>query len=891
MRSIRAFFLRVSGLFNKSQIERELTEEIESHLQMKVEDNIRSGMTLAEARRAAVIESGGLESAKEAYRDRQGLPWLEHFFQDLRYAGRVLRKSPGFAAVAIATLALGIGANTAVFSVVDAVLLRPLPYPQPERLGAVVTHRTEHGEQSTSDNEDGKTWELLRDHADHLDCAVFADSATKVNFAARGEVRYVLQQRVSAGYFRVLGVQPLYGREFTRAEDREGGPVVAVLGYGLWKNVLHGDESVLQHTIMLRGERYTVVGIMPPELRTSTLAEVWTPLRPSTHGEGESNNYGIALRLKPGVRWAEADSQVGAIGAVGLKEKKLGPDTTARMGVIPFQQYLGMDISKPLVILWIAVGMVLLIGCVNIASLLLARAAGRTREIATRMALGGGRAVVFRQLLTESLLLALLGGAAGVLLGYLGVRGLEFLARDSFNLWQTVRLDGRVLLMTSTVTLSACLLFGLYPAWQGTRGEIRDALAESGGRGVAGGRSRWPRRVLVVAEVTLSVALLIGAGLLLRTFAYLRDLRPGFDPNGVVTATLSLQDARYQTAAQVNRLFDQSLERIRALPGVEAAAVGLVLPYERGINSGFRLQGESEGNYHTAVMFYITPDYFRALRIPLLGGREFTQADGPKARKVVVVNEAFAKLYLPQRNPIGMWISNGGHQALDLEIVGLAGDVPMEASSVGGYAPVAAVPVVFTPVAQVPGELLAIAHMWLSPSWIVRTSAPPQAVISGMQKAMQSVEPLLPFSGFRELDEVKSKTLGSERLETTLMGTMAGLALLLAAIGIYGLIAHSVSERTREIGIRMAMGATAGQAVTLVTLPGVALAGIGCALGCLLGWGAAGWMRHLIWGVSPTDTATFVGVSGLFLFVAAVASLLPAWSITRLNPANTLRSE
>jgi predicted permease len=888
MRSIRAFFLRVSGLFNKSHIERELTEEIESHLQMTVEDNIRSGMTLAEARRVAVIESGGLESAKEAYRDRQGLPWLEHFFQDLRYAGRVLRKSPGFAAVAIATLALGIGANTAVFSIVDAVLLRPLPYPQSERLGAVATHWVQHGEKFTSDWEDGRTWELLRDHAGNLDCAVFAPGATKVNFAAQGQVRYVMQQRVSEGYFRVLGVQPLYGREFTRDEDRDGGPAVAVLGYGLWKNVLHGDESVLQHTIMLRGERFTVVGIMPPEFRTSTLAEVWTPLRPSTHGEGESRNYGIAVRLRPGVTWAEADSQIAAIGAIRIKEKKLDPDTTARLGVISFQQYLGQDIRKALVILWIAVAMVLLIGCVNIASLLLARAAGRTREIATRMALGGGRAVVFRQLLTESLLLALLGGAVGVVLGYLGVCGLEFLARDSFNLWQTVRLDGRVLLMTSTVTLSACLLFGLYPAWQGTRGEIRDALAESGGRGVAGGRSRWPRRVLVVAEVTLSVALLIGAGLLLRTFTYLRDLQPGFDPNGVLTATLSLQDARYQTAAQVNRLFDQSLERIRELPGVEAAAVGLALPYERGINSNFQLPTGRAEDDHTAVVFYVTPDYFRALRIPVLGGRAFTQADGPQAAKVVVVNEAFASLYFPRRNPMGMHIKGGED---DLEIIGLVGNIPMEASSVGGYAPLAAVPVVFFPVAQEPDDLLRLAHMWFSPSWIVRTSAPPKAIMAGMQRAMQSVEPLLPFSGFRELSEVKSKTLGSERLETTLMGTMAGLALLLAAIGIYGLIAHSVSERTREIGIRMAMGATAGQAVTLVTLPGVVLAGIGCALGCMLGWGAAGWMRHLIWGVSPTDTATFVGVSGLFLFVAAVASLLPAWSITRLNPANTLRSE
>jgi predicted permease len=868
------FFNKFRHLFRKGKFEDDLEQELRFHLEMAREEQ---GSTAA---------FGSVQRMKEGSRDMWTFQWLDHLWRDLRYAGRVLRKSPGFAVVAIATLALGIGANTAVFSIVDAVLLRPLPYPEPQRLGAVITHWTQHGEQSVEDSVDGKTWELLRDHADHFDRAVFSDSGSKVNFAANGQVRYVVQQRVGAGFFRVLGVQPLYGREFLRAEDREGGPAVAVLSYGLWKNVLHGDQSVLQHTVMLRGEKFTVVGIMPLGFGTNTLADIWTPLQASTHGEGMGANYGVVVRLHPGVTWPEADSQVRAMGAIRLKDEKLAPDASAWMGVISLQQYLGMDVSKSLVILWIAVGAVLLIGCVNIASLLLARAAGRTREIATRMALGGGRAVVFRQLLTESLLLAVIGGAAGVGLGYLGVRGLEFLARDIFNLWRPVQLDARVLLMTSAVTLTACLLFGLYPAWQATRGEIRDALAESGGRSVIGGRSRWARRVLVVSEVTLSVALLIGAGLLLRTFTYLRDLRPGFDPNHVVTATLSLQDARYHASAQVNRLFDQSLDRIRELPGVESAAVALALPYERGINDGFKLPGDGPSDYHMTVEFYVTPDYFRALRIPVLGGRVFSQADGPQSGKVVIINEAFAKKYLPERNPVGMHINDG------LEIVGLVGDVLMQGTHAsGGYAPLAAVPLLFIPAAQVPDAYMRIMHVWFSPSWIVRTSAPPEAVMRGMQRAMQSVEPLLPFSGFRQLSEVKSKTLGSQRLETSLMGVMAGSALLLAAIGIYGLIAHSVSERTRELGIRMAMGATAEQVVTQVTMPGVALAAVGCALGCLLAWEEARLMRHLIWGINPTDAATFVGVAVLFLLVAAIASVLPAWRITRLNPAHTLRSE
>ncbi len=453
------FWRKLRFLFQRGRFESELEQELRLHLEMAAGEQSEP-----EARRAF----GNVLRMKEASREMWTFEWLEDLGRDLRYAGRVLRKSPGFTAVAIATLALGIGANTAVFSLVDAVLLRPLPYPHPERLGSVVRHRVQHGEQSMEDSTDGRTWELLRDHANYLDCAVFTDWPTKVNFAAHGRVRYVVQQRVSAGFFRVLGVQPLYGREFTREEDSEGGPALAVLSYGLWKDALGGDESVLHHTVMLRGEPFMVVGIMPPTFMTNTQADVWTPLRPSTHGEGESSNYAIVVRLRPGVTWAQAESQVEAIGAARIDEKKPNPDFSERFGVISLQQYLGGEARKPLIILWIAVAVVLLIGCVNIASLLLARAASRTREIATRMALGGGRTVVFRQLLTESLLLAVVGGVAGIVLGYLGVRGLEFLARDSFNLWQSVQLDVRVLAMTSVITLSACLLFGLYPAWQAT---------------------------------------------------------------------------------------------------------------------------------------------------------------------------------------------------------------------------------------------------------------------------------------------------------------------------------------------------------------------------------------------------------------------------------------
>jgi predicted permease len=822
---------------------------------------------------------GSVQLMKEGSREMWSYRGLENLGRDLRFGGRVLRKSPGFAAVAIATLALGIGANTAVFSVVDAVLLRPLPYTEPDRLSTVARF----GRFGMYSSADGRTWELMRDHASALDCAVFSDLTVDVNFLAQGRVRYVRQQRVSTGFFRVLGVAPLHGREFTKAEDNAGGPAVAVLSYGLWKTMLNGDEAVVDRRVMLRGEAYTVVGVMPASFRTSSQADIWTPLRPSTTGEGEGSNYGIVARLRPGVTWALAESQVSSIGEIRRHEVKAEGDNS-RLGLVSLQEGLNDEVRLPLLIVWIAVGMVLLIACVNIASLLVARAAGRSREIATRMALGGGRSVVFRQLLTESLLLALLGGATGIALGYFGIQGLQWLARGTLNLWQTVQLDGRVLMATSVIALASCLLFGVYPAWQSTGSDIRAGLAE-GGRAVSGRKNRWPRSILVVAEVTLSVALLIGAGLLVQSFLYLCDLRPGFDAKNVVTGTLSLQDARYQTSDQVNRLFDKSLETIRELPGVESAAVTLSLPYERPLQNGFRLPDSQE--YQGTYLSYVTPEYFRALRIPILAGRTFTRADGPKSGKAAVVNEAFARRYLGETSAVGRRIVMGDDA---LEIVGLVGNVPLK-EEFGAFGPLNVLPQAFIPATQIGDGFVRMIHVWFSPSWVVRTSAPPKDVMAGMQRAMESVDPLLPFSSFRSILELRSSALGGQRLEALLMGSMAGLALLLAAIGIYGLVAQSVVERTRELGIRMAMGATAAEAVALMTRPGVGLAAAGCALGCLLAWGAMRFVQHLLWGVSTTGAATFAGVAALFLVVAAIASVLPAWRITRLNPANTLRGE
>lgn len=814
---------------------------------------------------------------------------LETIGRDLRFAVRMLSKSPGFTATAVLTLGLCIGANTAIFSVVDAVLLRPLPYPQPDRLAQVATVFRANGTESTEISQDGRTWETVRDHATSIDAAAYSDWPTGVNFAAQNKAEYLMQQRVGAGFFRVLGVPPMIGREFTPDEDRPGGARRTLLSCALWKRVFHGDRSVIGRDVTLRGEPYTVVGVMPAGFQTSAPADLWTPLRPSTTDEGAGENYGIVARLNRGVNWAQAESQIISLGAGLIPGLRLPREVSARFGLIPLQQGLTQDLRRPLLILWGAVGLVLFIGCVNIASLLLARSSGRTREIATRMALGSGRLAVVRQLLAESLLLSVAGGAVGIAFGSLGLKGLKLLAPESLDVWQTVGLDVRVLAAAAALTLITSVLFGLAPALHASRVDLQAAFTEGGRRNVAGGANRWPRRLLVVGEVALGVVLLIAAGLLIRTFAHLQNLSPGFDPHDVITAKLSLQDARYTTSQSVNRLFDASLARIRELPGVEWAAVVLGLPYERLLNMGFRrLDGPPQpGERLITSLCYVTPQYFQALRIPQLRGRAFFAADQPDSRPVMIVNDAFVRTYLRNQEPVGSHIRIAD---VAREIVGVAGAVQQKPGW-GDNGPLALMPVAYIPVTQTSDEFLKLVHTWFSPNWVVRTRGPVEGAIAGIQRSVEAVDPQLPFAGFRNMGEVRSATLAPQRFLTTLLGVLAGLALLLAAIGIYGLIANSVVESTHELGIRMALGATVWQAMTTVALPGIALSLAGVMVGCALSAAAAQVLRHVVWGVSPTDPLTFAGVGLVLLLVAALATAIPAGRILRLDPAHTLRHE
>lgn len=808
---------------------------------------------------------------------------------DLKYGWRQLIKAPGFTITAILTLGLAIGANTAVFSLVDAVLLKSLPYPEPENLAVVSRQYVRNGGVVNEDvSHDGRIWEAIRDEVTTVDAAVLSGISARVSLVVGDRALPVTPQRVSAGYFRVLGVAPAMGREFTREEDRQGGPAVAVLSDRLWRAAFNADPSILGSRVLLKGEPHEVVGIMPPGFLTNTDADVWTPIRPNTTGEGGGTNYGIVARLRDGASWAQARAQVSAV-ADGKLNMRPGGGGTFRHSLTPIQQSMASEVRLPLLLLSGAVGVVLLVACVNLAGLLLARAGRRTREIATRLAVGGDRRAVVRQLLIESLVLAICGGLAGIAIGAVALEGLKATATDLlFTPWGQVSLDARVLSVTLALTMLTAILFGLVPAIQATRLDVQGALTEGGTRSVAGGARGWPRRLLVVAEVALGVVLLIGAGLLVRTFVYLQTKPPGFDPRNLVAATTSLEDARYATHDSIEQLFNRSLERLRAMPGVESVAISLGLPYQRILNMGARIvDGTANSDFIFSTATYVTPGYFETLRLPVLRGRSLRETDTRTSSMAAIVNEEFARRYFKERSAVGQFIMIGGQTR---EVVGVVANVQQE-GNFNNFGPIDALPSIYLPFSQFPGGGLRIIHGWFAPAWIVRQTRDGAVTEPALRQVMAAVDPQLPLASVRSVDAVRSAALARQRVMMLLVAALGGLSLFLAAIGIHALIASGVSERTRELGIRMALGATVPQTVVDAARPGIVMTLAGLVIGCALAWGASGLIRNLLWGVRENDPLTFAAVIGVLLAVAVAASVLPALRVRKLDPVTLLRSE
>lgn len=797
---------------------------------------------------------------------------------DLRYAFRLILQNWPFSLTVILILALCIGANTAVLSIVNAAMLRPLAYPQPERLAQVVV--IFHGGSDLS--QDGITWEAIRDRAPSIDAAVFSDLVTGVNMGVNGSGVYVRQQRVSAGFFRVLGVAPAIGREFTEVEDRAGGPPAVVLSYAIWQKYFNAGASIVGRGILLHGEPCTVAGVMPAGFRSDTAADLWTPLRPSRTGEGGGSNYGIIARLRPGVSWQQASAQL-AILTPDLKKQSGHLREAERLDLIPLLEGMTSDLRRPLILLWAAVAFIFILGCVNIGGMLLARASGRVGEIATRLALGAPLSRIARQLLVESAVLGLMGGLAGIAVGWGALDLLRKIGTRTFSFLEIVALDWRVLLAALILTLVAGLAFGMVPAWQASRVDLR--TAQSGSRSVAGRKRFFSLGALVGGQVALTVPLLIGAGLLLRTFLHLWNLNPGFDPNHVRTARFSLQDARYATAQKMNQLYDKTITRLHEMPGIEAVAVSLQLPYERGLNNGVRLPN---GQANITNLTYVTPEYFAALRIPLLQGRVFTAADGPSSAPVAVVNKAFANTYLKDQPLLGQSLGLGGVRGI--QIVGLVGDV-QQRPGWQGFEPIAPVPAVYIPAAQTSDKALPLWHTWFSPNWIVRSSLSGPQVMAAIDSATRSADPLLPMAEFRSVQDLKIESLQLQRLLAALVGSLAGLAIIIATLGIYGLISNLVTERTRELGIRIALGSTVAQATAVALRPGLVWVFAGVISGTIIALGFERLVSSFIWGVSATDPLTLIAVAAGLLLATSLASLIPAARITRLNPSDTLRSE
>jgi predicted permease len=817
------------------------------------------------------------------------------FIQDLRLALRQLYRNPGFALAVTLTLALGIGVNTAVFTLVNGFLLRPLPYPEADRLAVLILHREgispKSGQfvQNDDNSQDGETWELVRDNVPSVQAAIFGGTSG-VNLQAASDsgngVRYVQDMRVSAHYFEVLGIPPFLGRGFSEEEDRPNGPNAVIVTYALWQSVFQGDPQILGKAVNLKGEPYTVVGVLPRRAQPTGTADVFTPLQPHQSGECGGDNCEIILRLKPGAAWQQVSGQLAHLRKVSFDELANTDKGRAWFYVSPLDRNLDNGMREPVIGLMLAVSFILLIACANLAGLTLVRVSRRVPEIATRLSLGATRWVVLRQLWAESVVLAIIGAAAGLALARGILSALPGFLPDEMLPLGGLPIDVRVLAFTFGASLFTSLLFGGLPALQTRKVDLRSSMAV-GSRGVSRGSSRL-RQSLISGQVALTVVLVAGAGLLVRSLIYLETLPPGFDATNVMTATLSLDDARYHDATAFHNLLDRSLAAMRQIPGVEAAAVGLSVPYERGLNDGVKaVDGKLAGKDWGASMAYVTPEYFRALRIPLLIGRDISESDTPTSLPVAVVNADFAREFFNDSNPVGLHIQSAKRV---YTIVAVCANVAKR-PGMGGDAPMATESVLYLPATQVDQGLVNVAHLWFEPSWIVRTAGPAAGLTLAMQKALTQVDATLPFSGFHSMDDLLAKNLVYQRVEVVLLAGLAGLALLLSAIGVYGLVSNLIVQRTREIGIRMALGSSIRQAMVDVGSAGVVAAGFGLISGLGLSFLALRVLRSQLFGIQEYDPLTLTSVPLIIAVIAVAASFLPTLRLTRIDPAETLRME
>jgi predicted permease len=879
-------------MFRRKRKPNDFRAEIEAHVDLERERLQDQGLSREEAQAAARRTFGNMLQAEERFYESGRWLWWDRFRQDVRIGSRMLARNPGFTFTVILTLALSIGANTAIFSIVNALLLKNLPYSHPDRLAALYARTSGPDAYNMRRNIDGEQWELLRDNVPALLSAVAGGITSGVNLHSGSHVQYLHAGRVSARYFDVLGLHPTLGRNFSEDEDRPHGPKTAILSYSLWRAAFDANPDVVGQAMLLKSEPYTIIGVLPEGASTPLNADVYISLQPTRDGEGSGTNFQAIMRLRDTATWQQADAELNRAWSRTRRVLNFlkAPGAQITYYLVPLQKGQTESLQPPVLALMLVAGFILLIACANLAGLSLVRMLRRSGEIATRVSLGASRWQVQRQLWTENLLLALVGGTAGIGLGFLGLRSLLLLVPEHFLPVANVPLDASVLGFTLLLSVLTSVFFGMLPALTTRRIDLRSAITS---RGVIGGGAVRLRQALIAGEVALTVVLLAAAGLLIRTLIHLETMSPGFNPNGILTAKASLDDVRYHDPVAFRKLLAQSVAAMGQIPGVQNAAVGLTLPYERALIDGVTLSdGKEAGQAISTDEVYVTPGYFETLQIPLLAGRTFTGADGPDAQQVVVINQAFARQFLHSADPVGRYLTTWNKQKM--LIVGVVATTV--GSSAGGLtddaAPLTSQQTIYRPAAQsMDSQSLAVAHVWFQPSWIVRTAGPVEGLPAQMQQALASVDPNLPFSGFYGMKDLMAATLATQRMEVALLTAMASLALLLSAVGIFALVANIVAQKRREIGIRMALGSTVAQAMLQIGRSGVVASLIGIFLGFILAAGALQVMRRALYGVGVYDPPTVAIVVATLILVTLLAATLPTLKIARIDPANTLREE
>jgi len=868
--------LRLRSLFRRGQVEAELNEELRYHLERQIEVNTAAGMSVEEARYAALRAMHGLDQRKEECRDMRRVRLIEDLWQDFRFSLRSLLKRPGFTAIALLALALGIGANTAIFSLVNAVILQPLPYRDPDRLISVygTRNRSTQGSVGPTDFLDyrsqNKTFEQF---------AASGSMMLPMNLTGSGEPERLNASIITGNYFYTFGVRPALGRGFSLENEKTGQDHVTVLSHAFWQTRFGGDPNIVNKTINLDGKAYEVLGVMPAEVVLPQPAQLWVPINFDADPEMKMRNArflrGIG-RLKEGVTLDQAQTDTDLI-AAQLEQQYPDSNTGWSLRLIPLREILVGGSRTMLFILFGAVGFVLLIACANVANLLLVRAAARQKEIAMRTALGASRLRIIRQMITESLLLAIFGGALGALLAVAGVKLLVSLGEDNIPRTANVKIDATVLAFTLLISLATGLLFGLAPAIRTMKENLVDALKD----GIRGGSEATvknrTRSLLVVFESAIAVMLLIAAGLLIRSLVALQNVDPGFDPNNVLTLRVDLPRQKYNTPEKASNFFEQLETRVAGLPGVEAVGLITDLPLSgEARDMPYRVEGRPATSDIAFVDFRrVNKNYFSAMRIPLRRGRNFTEQEVRQSDKAIVVSQAFVDSVFPNEEALGkrliIW---SGIRNEPYEIIGIVGDTRYQ---------------------SLQGEPSATMYVPtrepLFVNLVIRTQGDPLSLVGGVRKEVNALDPDQPIAAIRPMTEWVAMSAAGARYRTTLLGLFALLAMILAATGIYGVMSYSVAQRTQEIGVRMALGARPLDVLKLVVRQGMMLALIGVIVGLAGALALTRVMSSLLFGVTERDPITFVAVAALLIVVAFISCFVPAHRATKVDPLVALRYE